>query len=37
MTRTFAEQELAPIAGITDKEHRYPAEQIAQMAEMGFK
>lgn len=36
MTRTFAEQELAPIAGITDKEHRYPAEQIAQMAEMGL-
>lgn len=36
MTRTFAEQELAPIAGKIDKEHLYPADQIAQMSEMGL-
>merc|ERR1712136_245500 len=36
MTRTFAEQELAPIASKIDKEHLYPAEQIAQMSEMGL-
>lgn len=36
MTRTFAEQELSPIASKIDKEHLYPAEQIAQMSEMGL-
>jgi butyryl-CoA dehydrogenase len=34
--RDFAEEHLKPIAGDLDREHRYPAEQIAQMAELGL-
>jgi len=34
--RSFAENELAPIAGQTDKEHRFPADQVSQMFEMGL-
>ena len=36
MCRTFADQELAPIAGKTDKEHLFPTEQVAKMSEMGL-
>ena len=32
MCRDFADNSLKPIAGELDKEHRYPAEQIAQSA-----
>eukprot|EP00316_Scyphosphaera_apsteinii_P015709 CAMPEP_0119312662 /NCGR_PEP_ID=MMETSP1333-20130426/26940_1 /TAXON_ID=418940 /ORGANISM="Scyphosphaera apsteinii, Strain RCC1455" /LENGTH=399 /DNA_ID=CAMNT_0007317315 /DNA_START=93 /DNA_END=1292 /DNA_ORIENTATION=+ len=32
----FAEEHLKPIAGVLDREHRYPAEQIAQMGELGL-
>jgi len=34
--RDFAEQQLKPIAGELDREHRYPAEQIGQMGELGL-
>jgi len=34
--RDFAEQELKPIAGQLDKEHRYPKEQVIKMGEMGL-
>jgi len=34
--RDFAETVLKPIAGELDREHRYPAEQIAQMGELGL-
>ncbi|KAH9382919.1 hypothetical protein HPB48_023549 [Haemaphysalis longicornis] len=34
--REFAEKELKPIAGILDKEHRYPGEQIRKLGEMGL-
>ena len=36
MCRNFADNELAPIAGRIDQEHRYPKEQIDQMFEMGL-
>ncbi len=34
--RDFADSQLKPIAGELDREHRYPAEQVAQMAELGL-
>ncbi|XP_008547611.1 short-chain specific acyl-CoA dehydrogenase, mitochondrial [Microplitis demolitor] len=34
--RDFAEAELKPIAGQLDKEHKYPAEQIRKMGELGL-
>lgn len=34
--RDFAENELKPIAAKTDKEHLYPAEQIAKMGDLGL-
>ena len=34
--RDFADQQLRPIAGDLDREHRFPAEQIAQMGELGL-
>ena len=34
--RDFAEAELKPIAAEIDKEHRYPAAQVAQMGELGL-
>jgi len=34
--RDFADRELKPIAGILDKEHRYPREIIAQIGELGL-
>jgi len=34
--RDFAEQQLKPIAGELDREHRFPAEQIEQMGELGL-
>jgi len=34
--RDFAQQQLKPIAGDLDREHRFPAEQIAQMGELGL-
>lgn len=36
MSRQFAETELMPIAGDLDKEHRFPAEQIAAIGELGL-
>lgn len=36
MCRDFADQELKPIAGDLDREHRFPAEKIAQMGELGL-
>ena len=32
MCRDFADAQLVPVAGELDKEHRFPAEQIAQSA-----
>jgi butyryl-CoA dehydrogenase len=34
--REFADKELVPIAGRLDREHRFPHEQVAQLAEMGL-
>ena len=34
--RNFADTELAPIAGKLDKEHLFPAEQVAKLGEMGM-
>lgn len=34
--RDFADNELKPIAAKIDREHLYPAEQIAQMGELGL-
>ena len=34
--REFADKELVPIAGELDRHHRYPAEQVARLAEMGL-
>ncbi|XP_078523825.1 short-chain specific acyl-CoA dehydrogenase, mitochondrial isoform X2 [Lissotriton helveticus] len=34
--RDFAEKELAPIAGQLDKEHRFPADQVKKMGQMGL-
>lgn len=34
--RDFAEKELIPIAGQLDKEHRFPADQVKKMGQMGL-
>ncbi|XP_071945358.1 short-chain specific acyl-CoA dehydrogenase, mitochondrial-like isoform X3 [Antedon mediterranea] len=34
--RDFADNELAPIAGELDKEHRYPKEQVKMMGDLGL-
>jgi len=34
--RDFADREIKPIAGILDKEHRYPREIVTQMGELGL-
>ncbi len=36
LCRSFADNELAPIASEVDKKHMYPKEQISQMTEMGL-
>jgi len=36
MVRTFADQELAPMAAKVDKEHLFPADNVRQMSEMGL-
>ena len=36
MDRQFAQERLKPFAAEWDREHRYPAEAIAEMAELGF-
>ena len=36
MVRDFANERVAPIAEAIDREHRYPAEVIREMAEMGL-
>ncbi len=36
MVRDFAEKELRPVAAAIDREHRFPAEQIKKMAELGL-
>jgi len=36
MCRNFADNELAPIAGQLDKEHKFPAEQVKAMGELGL-
>lgn len=34
--RNFAERELKPVAGDLDREHRYPKEIVARLAELGL-
>ena len=34
--REFVENDIKPIAGAIDKEHRFPSESIAPMAELGL-
>lgn len=34
--RSFADNELKPIAGKIDKEHLYPQEQIQKMGDLGL-
>jgi len=36
MARQFARERLKPFAADWDREHRYPAEAIAEMAQLGF-
>jgi len=36
MTKSFAEEKLAPIAGALDREHKYPAAQIKELGELGM-
>ena len=36
MCRDFAEKELQPIAGELDEEHRFPAEQVKRLGELGL-
>ncbi len=36
MARQFAQERLKPFAAEWDREHRYPAEAISEMAELGF-
>ncbi|MBQ4347292.1 MAG: acyl-CoA dehydrogenase family protein, partial [Firmicutes bacterium] len=36
MAREFAEEHVAPIAAEIDREHRFPEENFALMAEQGF-
>ncbi len=35
-TRSFADTELKPNAGAWDKEHKFPADAVKQMSEMGL-
>jgi len=34
--RSFAEKELKPVAAALDREHRFPAEQVARLAQLGL-
>lgn len=34
--KQFADQELVPIAGMLDKEHKFPAEQVRKLGELGM-
>lgn len=34
--RAFAEKELAPVAAQLDREHKFPAEQVKKMGELGL-
>lgn len=34
--RNFADTELSPIAGELDKQHRFPAEQVIKLGELGM-
>ncbi len=36
MARQFARERLKPFAEAWDREHRYPAEAVAEMAGLGF-
>ena len=36
MVREFAEKEIRPIAAEIDREHRFPAENIQRMAQLGM-
>ena len=36
MARDFARERLAPNAAVWDREHRFPAEAIREMGELGF-
>jgi len=36
MVRDFAEKEIKPIAAVTDREHKFPEENIKKMAELGL-
>jgi butyryl-CoA dehydrogenase len=36
IARTFAEKELKPVAAALDREHRYPAEQVKKLADLGL-
>ena len=36
MCRKFAENELAPVAAQNDRDHRFPAEQIRKLGELGM-
>jgi butyryl-CoA dehydrogenase len=36
MVRSFAEKEIKPLAKETDKEHKYPAETVKKLAELGL-
>lgn len=36
MVREFAENEVKPIAAEIDREHRFPAETVKRMAELGL-
>jgi len=36
MVADFAEKEIKPFADISDKEHKFPAENIKKMAELGL-
>ncbi|HBO0638626.1 TPA: acyl-CoA dehydrogenase family protein, partial [Pseudomonas aeruginosa] len=36
MARQFAQERLKPFAADWDREHRFPAEAIREMADLGF-
>ncbi|MFZ3206402.1 MAG: acyl-CoA dehydrogenase family protein, partial [Pseudomonas sp.] len=36
MARQFARERLQPFAAEWDREHRFPAEAIAEMGQLGF-
>lgn len=36
LARAFADNELKPVAAALDREHRYPAEQVKKLAELGL-